>query len=227
MRGQRRHAVAVGTDDSGRWIRWNQHHRLPSQSRGKLLLDRDNRGKRSPCHGHAVYKARFIQMHVIHSVKDVITESDRKHGDKVGPVAQEKLRFEGVNSREQLSENRCDVLLPFERGGSDWTSEYDIVCHMDPGPFDVAIAHGLEVGVEMFSGNHNLILLIEPLRRYGALSCQSAGAFLVRSCNRCAADCMKCDRHPVRAAVVQIHRKGIDPSSLIGLAFTLAMTKMS
>jgi hypothetical protein len=92
-------------------------------------------------------------MHVIHSVNDVVTESDREHGDKVGPVAQEKFRFEGVNSREKLRQNRCDTLLSFKRGGSNWTSEDDIACHMDLGPFDVAIAHGFKVSVQMFSGD--------------------------------------------------------------------------
>jgi hypothetical protein len=39
---------------------------------------------------------------------------------------------------------------------------------MDLGPFDVAIAHGYKVSIEMFNGGHKDFLLTDPVRRHGA-----------------------------------------------------------
>lgn len=93
-------------------------------------------------------------MHVIHAVDHVVTESDREDGDKVSPVAQKELRFEGVHSAQELGEHVGDPLLPFKGDGSDRAAEGDVVRHVGLGSFDVAPAHGFEVRVEVLGVNH-------------------------------------------------------------------------
>ncbi len=93
-------------------------------------------------------------MHVIHAVENVFIEFDREYGHKLTPLTQQKFWLESVHRVEKLSKDSYDILFALERGGDNWATEYDISRHMVLRRFDIAIFHGLEVSVEMLSGEH-------------------------------------------------------------------------
>src|SRR6516225_12469826 len=133
---------------SRRLIGGDQHHRLAPQLRGEHLLYCDDCWKRAPCHGHAVDKTRVIQMHVVHAIDDMIIEPDREDGDEVASIAQEELRFEGIDRAEQRLKHPGHLFLSFEGCWNDRAVDDNIIRHMGHCSFSIAPAHGFEVRVE-------------------------------------------------------------------------------